>query len=463
MPPSWIPDLDAGDGPVYERLVEALGADISRGRLKAGDRLPPQRELAFALGIGVGTVTRAYAEAERRGLLDGQVGRGSFVAGGRAAPPRESAGPLDLSRSVPPGALARQAIGGAFARLARRPDLADRLSYAPEGGFAEDRAAGAHWLSQVHDWPGLDGEQVLLCAGAQEAVAVALNLAARPGQAVIAEAATFAGLKSVAGVMDYRLVGAAMDDQGLTPEGLARAARDSGARAAYVLPTQNPTGRVMGPERRRQIAQVARDRDLILIEDDLYGAYAGGFGLSRRAPIAAHAPERCLFVSALSKSVAPGLRVGWLALPTTGDWRERALSALHGLTLGAPTFGALIGTAWIEDGTAEAILADNRRVLAERAALALDILGDAVEAPALASPPHLWLPMGELEAERVAARALRGGVELTPAGGPILDGSLASGLRLCLGGAPDTAALARGLTALKSALSLQPAPARGLV
>ena len=463
MSSTWIPDLGAGDGPVYERLAQALGADIQSGRLKAGDRLPPQRDLAFALGIGVGTVTRAYAEAERRGLLDGQVGRGSFVAGARAAAPRQGAGPLDLSRSVPPGALARQAIAGALARLARRPDLADRLSYAPEGGFPEDRAAGAHWLGQVHEGLALDPDQVLLCAGAQEAVAVALTLAVRPGQALIAEAATFAGLKSVAAVMDYRLVGAAMDDHGLTPEGLARAARDSGARAAYVLPTQNPTGRVMGPQRRRDIAEVARALDLILIEDDLYGAYAGGFGWPRRAPIAAHAPERCLFVSALSKSVAPGLRVGWLVPPATGDWRERALSALHGLTLGAPTFGALIGTNWIEDGTAEAILADNRRVLAERAALALAVLGDAVEAPALAAPPHLWLPMGELEAERVAARALREGVELTPAGGPILDGRLASGLRLCLGAAPDAAALEQGLAALKSALSLQPAPARGLV
>ena len=459
----WSPTLPTGAAPVYERLTAALAADIAAGVLKAGDRLPPHRDLAFRLGVGVGTVTRAYAEAERKGLLAGHVGRGSFVAATPVDGARPVDGPIDFARSLPPLAPARQHLAAAMNRLARRPELADRLGYAPPGGFPVDLAVGAAWLRQVHDWPGLQASRLVSCSGAQQAVAVALGLACHPGDAVIAEAATFAGVKSLAGHMDYRLAPAAMDAEGLTPDGLDRAAAESGAKAAYVLPTQNPTGRVMGEARRRQIVAVARRRDLILVEDDLFGAYAGGFDLPPRTPLAALAPERTLFASALSKSVAPGLRVGWLVLPDAGDWLGRALSVLHAIALGGPTFGGLIATGWIEDGIAEAILKANREELRRRTDLALDILGEAAERPAMAGSPHVWLPMNELEAERVAGRALRSGVELTPPDGPILDRAAMAGLRLCLGGAADLLTLERGLRAVKTALSPGAAANRTLI
>jgi DNA-binding transcriptional MocR family regulator len=337
----------------------------------------------------------------------------------------------------------------------------DRLAYAPAAGFPEDLETGAAWLKQIHDWDDLEPGRLVACSGAQQAMAVAFGVAARPGDAVIGEAASFAGLKSLAGLMDYRLVPAAMDGEGLTPDGLERAAAASGARIAYVLPTQNPTARLMGEPRRREIVEVARRLDLILIEDDLYGAYAGGFGLPKLTPLAALAPERVLFVSALSKSVAPGLRLGWLALPEGGEWRSRALSALHAIALGGPTLGGLIAGRWIADGTAEAILAENRQELAARVAMAVEVLGAAVERPAMQAFPHVWLPLGELEAERIASRALRAGVELTPADGPILPGGGMAGLRLCLGGAPDRGTLRRALEIVLDALA--PATARTLV
>ncbi len=459
----WSPPLPAGTAPVYERLVAALAGDIAAGVLSPGDRLPPHRDLAFRLGVGVGTVTRAYAEAERRGLLAGHVGRGSFVAAARADGARALDGSIDFARSLPPLAPARQHMAAAMGRLARRPELADRLGYAPPGGFEADLTAGADWLRRIHDWPDLTSGRLISCSGAQQAVAVALGVVCRPGDAVIAEAATFAGLKSLAAHMNYRLIPATLDAEGLTPEALDRAVADSGARVAYVLPTQNPTARVMGQARRRQIVEVARRRDLILVEDDLYGAYAGGLGLAAKTPLAALAPERVLFVSALSKSIAPGLRVGWLALPDSGDWRGRALGVLHAIALGAPTLGGLIAAGWIEDGTAEAILMANRCELEARTALSLEILGPAAERPAMPGSPHLWLPMDELEAERVAGRAMRNGVELTPPDGPILDRAAMAGLRLCLGGAPDLVTLERGLRTVKAALSPAAAANRTLI
>src|SRR5262245_40034281 len=125
---AWTPTLPDSDQPIYERLVTAMAADIGEGVLAPGERLPPQRELAWRLGLGVGTVSKAYAEAERRGLLSGQVGRGSFVAAQAAG---ESQAPLDMARNLPPPRPARTRLAGAMAQMARDPALADRLAYPP--------------------------------------------------------------------------------------------------------------------------------------------------------------------------------------------------------------------------------------------------------------------------------------------------------------------------------------------
>ena len=443
---TWTPTLRDGDAPLYERLTAALAADIASGLLGPGERLPPQRELAFRLGLGVGTVTRAYAEAEQRGLLASHVGRGAFVASQRATTSQPAV--LDMARNAPPPGPAQARLGAAMARLARRRDLTERLGYPPAEGFETDRAAGAAWLGHIAGWDDLDPAGVICTAGAQQAVAIALASVCRPGDTVIAEAATFTGLKSLASQMDYRLAPAALDGQGLTPDALDRVAAETGARVCYVLPSHNPTARVMGAARRREIVEVARARDLILIEDDLYGAYAMDLGLT---PLARLAPERCFHATSLSKTVSPGLRAGYLATPDAAA-HERALSALHAQTIAAPGFGLSLATQWIEDGSAADILAAARTEMADRVSLALGILGNAVERPAAGASLHVWLPMSEIAAERVAARALRAGVEVTPPSAMILDGAMISGLRVCLGGAPDHAQLERGLRVVSAAL-----------
>jgi DNA-binding transcriptional MocR family regulator len=447
---TWTPILTEDDAPIYQRLVRALARDVAAGVLSPGARLPAQRDLAFQLGLGVGTVTKAYTEAERRGLLAGHVGRGSFVAEGRGTPGAPGAGVLDMARNLPPAGPAETRLAAAMARLARRRDLAARLGYAPAGGFEADRAAGARWLAHIAGWGDLDPARVICTAGAQQAVAIALAAVCRPGDTLIAEAASFGGIKALAAHMELRLAPAAIDDQGLTPGALDRAAAETGARVCYVLPTHNPTTRVMGAKRRREIVAVARARDLILIEDDLYGAYAMDLGLS---PLACLAPERVFHATSLSKTLSPGLRAGYLVAPAAGDGHDRALSALHAIAIGPHGFGLALASQWIEDGSATAILAENRVEMAVRTQMALDILGPAMERPAANASLHVWLPMSEIAAERVAARALRARVEVTPPGAMILDGTMISGLRVCLGGPANRGSMAHGLKAVKAALA----------
>ena len=446
----WRPDIGSGEGFIHQRILRALEGDIASGHLSPDTRLPPHRTLSHRLGVGVGAVTQAYAQAEARGLIVAHVGRGSFVAGPRvhASPEAVQPGLIDLARNTAPSVLAATHLVSALAALRRRPDLTAHLAYPPPAGLPSHRRAAAAWLSATVAWPRIDPERIICTGGAQQAIAAALGAACRPGAAVVVEAATFSGINTLAAHMDYRLIGAEMDAQGLTPEGLDRAARDGGARVAYVQPLHNPTGRIMGAQRRRDIVAVARARDLVLVEDDLYGVYAAELAL---APLASLAPERVFYVSGLSKSLTPGLRAGYLIAPDDVASHDRALNVLRAVAFGAPGVAGLIGVQWIEDGTAHAILSGHKTELAARTRSALDILPSA-ERPANQAATHVWIALSEREAERVAARAAMGGVEVTPPHASCVDGGDVSGLRLCLGAAPNRAVLTDALRVVARAL-----------
>src|SRR5437764_593915 len=156
MTRTWKPTIRKGKEPLYARLLEAIEKDIREGVLPPGTKLPPHRDLAHALGIAVGTVTKTYADAERRGLLSAHVGRGSFVAGGTngrgafslAHEPAD--GIIDLARNHPPTGPARLRFAETISKLRRRRDLDEILSYAPPEGSLPDRTALADWLYRRH-------------------------------------------------------------------------------------------------------------------------------------------------------------------------------------------------------------------------------------------------------------------------------------------------------------------------
>jgi len=445
---AWTPTLPPGAAPLYERLLEALRADITSGALAQGARLPPQRDLAHRLGLGLGTVTRAYVEAEKAGLVEAHVGRGSFVRGAAPRSAPEDSGPINLSQNIAPVGPGGARLVQTLVRLQRRPDLLDNLAYAPSTGLEPHRRAFAAWLSRTAGVERADWRQLICCAGAQQALSLALAALCRPGDEVLCEAATFPGARVLAAHAGYRLTGVAMDGEGLLPDALDEAAAN-GAKAVFVLPTvQNPTGRIMGAARRADIVAVARKRDLWIIEDGIYAIFGG----DPLPPLVDLAPERTIHVSGVSKALAPGLRAGFLLAPP-GELFERVVHAVRAQFYAPPNFGALIATQWIEDGSAEVIAGEIRDEMGQRMALARAILGAVMETPASDFSPHVWLPMSELDAERLAGRALRGGVEVTPPAAPVVAPGLTTGVRLCLGATADRAELERGLRVVAAALS----------
>lgn len=448
MPP-WRPKLStARSTPLYRRLVTAMAADIESGRLAPGERLPPQRDLAYALSISVGAVTRAYDDAAQRGLVAAHVGRGTFVVD-RAGRDTVADGPIDLSINTAPIAP-MDVMVETIAALRRSASWAERLDYQPPCGLDVDRRAGAAWLTRTAGFDNLDWRSLICCSGSQNAMAIALAALCKSGDTILCEAATFSGAKALAAQQGYRLQGVEMDAQGVRPQALDRAAATSGARVFYTLPTlQNPTARVMGRERRAEIVRIARARDLWIVEDDIYAPYAHHLGLP---PLAMLAPERTLYVSSLSKILSPGLRAGFLVAPP-GETFDGCLRALRALIHSPAGLGAAIATDWIESGRADELARDVRAETSARTAMALTALEGMADEPQTAMSLHLWLPMREIDAERTVARALTAGLRLTPPSAfAVADGKMASGVRLCIGCAANRATLERALSILKDAV-----------
>ncbi len=457
----WRPHKLSPRGPVYLAIADALAADLEAGRLKPGERLPTHRDLARALGVNVVTITRAYAEAARRGLAEGHVGRGTFV---RRIEERSRAGPwrgggtgaIDLSQNqivLDPASLDVPAL---VASLGERVEAALLAGYQP-AGQSEHRAAGAQWLARA----GLrvDPERVMVTTGGQQALAAVFATFAKAGDTVLVEELTYAGVKALAALFRLRLHPVAVDEQGLVPESLEEACRRGNPKLLYCMPNlHNPTGVVLSEERRDAVARLAERYDLLVLEDD-----ASGFLLEAPpAPIAARVPERGLFVSSLSKALSPALRVGYLAAPA------RELEKLHqtqaALTWMTPTLTAALASQLLQSGELVRVGDKKRLELRRRRALFQRALGHLATA-SHADSPCLWVTLPEpWRSEEFAAAAERAGVLVSAAEVFVVSRAhTPHAVRLCLGTPAARADVEVALQRLARLLEGVPEPCRALV
>lgn len=439
----WQPWLAAIPAPPSDRLAAALADDILSGVLPAAARLPPQRELAFQMKIGLGTVTKAFAILERRGLVRSVKGRGSFVAALEA----RSGPEIDLSVNAPPRMLGERLLAQTLTAIARQIDPDLFTGYPPSGGHEAHRRPMAQWLAAL----GMvaEPERIILCNGAHQGLGMAFAVASRPGGTIFTEALTYPGAIALARHAGYRLVGVAMDHQGIRADALERAlemAPDTGPLVLYLTPTmQNPTTATMRLARRQDIVRLCRYYDVRIVEDDVYALSAA----EDRPPIAMLAPERSFYVNSLSKTVSPGLRVGVLVVPR--DFVAPAKSVLRAASLMVSPLSCALMERWIGDGTAEAIRAAIRVEARHRRAIAMEALGSALR-PTDDDGFHLFIPLQRVAAERLHDAASMAGVRLTPPAAIAVDpAGEDSGIRLCLGG-PSMAELKQALGVLAGLL-----------
>ncbi|MEI9892132.1 MAG: PLP-dependent aminotransferase family protein [Caulobacteraceae bacterium] len=289
-------------GPLYLRILQALQSAIREGELQPGDQLPPQRAVADILDIDFTTVTRAYALARTRGLIEGAVGRGTFV---KAVTPEDEAGVIDLSMNLPPppeGLSIAAAMRETSRAILDRTDFSALMAYHPHWRFGGPAGGGGGVAGADHR-PGRSGTNPD-CAGRADGSRRDPIDSGPAGDAVIVEPLTYPGLLALAAHQGLRLVPCAVDQEGLLPESLERACA-AGARAVYCTPThQNPTTATMGLQRRADIARVIRAAGMPLIEDDAYGRLPP----QPLPALASLAPGQTYHVATLAKCLSPGLR-----------------------------------------------------------------------------------------------------------------------------------------------------------
>lgn len=462
----WNPDLSRYEGPRYAAIVEAIAEDVESGRLKPGAQMPTHRDLASRLGVNTGTITRAYAEAARRGLLVGETGRGTFVKGsalGGAFPapaPTDDEGLIDLSLNIPPlpvGDELGQALQDTLAALSARRGLSGLMGYQPAEGAERHRAAGAEWAARA----GLEAgpRQTIVCNGALHAMTVVFATLTKPGDAVFTESLTYPGMKNLAHLLGLRLQGLPTDEHGIIPAAFDEACRRERARVLYTIPTiQNPLGTVMPESRRREVAAVAAGHGVAVVEDDVHS-----FMLPEPPrPLSSFAPENSYFILSTSKSIAGGLRIGYLVAPER--MVESLATTLRTTVWMAPPLMAEIASEWIRDGTADRLVEQKRAEAAARQSIAARAL-EGFEFDAHPLSFHLWLHLPEpWRGNEFSAQLRRGGVAVTPSEAFVPGREEAPhAVRVCLGAPRCRAHLEAGLAVVREVLLGTPDPSLSIL
>jgi DNA-binding transcriptional MocR family regulator len=379
----------------------------------------------------------------RRGIVKGEVGRGTFVL--PPQPSQKQAAMIELSFNTIPQAIEPDVLAIAANRAARKCVLAPNGGYGDIAGWPSQRAALARWLGRSR--LETDPDALIATVGAQHAIGLAFADLAAFGGALATEPATFTGAIAAARNHGLKLIAVPVDEQGMRPDGLDRVLRDGNVGAIYTTPiAHNPLGFETGEQRKFDILKLCRKYDVFIVEDEVYANY----GTAETVPYKKLDPDIVYYVNSLSKSLSPLLRVGVLVPPPTR--RSSILEFMRGELWAASPLAIEVASELIEAGTdveASRWLREEARARNEQAAgfLGRDFVREG------SACPHTWIPMPLHVAEKVARRAAQRGVRVTPPSAPLLDPDQVSGLRLCLLAPPSRDELRMGLLSLSGILS----------
>jgi DNA-binding transcriptional MocR family regulator len=393
----------------YLKLADTIAAEIEAGALKPGDRLPPQRNFAYERKIAASTASRVYAELLRRGLVVGEVGRGTFISGdarrGTTAPYEPHGARINLEINYPVLPNQSAMIAKSLEGLDRPEALEVALKQATSTGTLAARSLSAAFLARK-DWSP-KAEQIVFTANGRQSIAAALAAVVPAGGRCGVEALTYPFLKGIAARLGVVLVPLAMDEHGVRPDAVQKAHREAHLAAIYVQPIiHNPLGMTMPPARRADLVRVVETLDLTVIEDIVYGF------LDDEAPLAALAPDRCITIDSLSKKVAPGLALGFIVAPPR--LRETVIASVRsgGWTVAGYAFAA--AQRLMADGTAAELSRLKRLDALRRQQMAAKWLS-GYEIQTSGKAYHLWLKLPpHWRSQTFVAAAARRDIALTP-------------------------------------------------
>lgn len=447
-PMSWTPKKEELSHPYYLSLAARLEYDIQSGRLPPHTKLPPQRELADYLDLNLSTITRAYKRCESKGLTYATVGRGTFVAPCPEAP-RANSDFIELG-SIFPFDCCNRAVVEAARQVLSKGYAEKLLDYGDPLGTPSQRGTARDWLRRlgVETSP----EHIVVTSGAQNALVVSLLTLFEPGDAIAADRYTLPGFVELARMLHLTVVPVEGDAFGMKPEALEEACRTHRVRGVYLMPTcQMPTTVMMPRERRTRLAALARQRELLILEDDIYAFLAP----DDMPPLAALAPERTIHICSMSKSLSAGLRVAFLAYPAA--CADRMIRGIYNVNVKTPSFNTEVACSLIRSGAAEDILKEKLELSRQRN----EICDRYFPRPADCGGHPLsfcrWIPLPGRRGSRIEEEALKKGVRVFHSdrflAGPPEGREF---LRAALSSPGDSASLEEGLRLLKEVVEARP-------
>lgn len=437
--------------PAYLLIADIIADGINTGEFQPRDRLPPLRDLAVSLSLNYTTVTRGYAEAKRRGLIDSRPGLGSFIRGKVPAVPLTGGSSYEMTMNSPiePGEALAQAISEGAINLFSQKDILSLLRYQDFGGQADDKTMAKVWLEK--QLPKVNIEEVLITPGIHSALVGLLTLLCRKGGSVCVSDLIYPGLKAIASQLNIPLQSLPCDEDGPLPRAFEHQCQTGSISALYINPRlQNPTTLTLPLRRREALADVAARYNVAVIEDEAYAALA----TEHIASFSELIPELTWYITGMSKCFGPGLRTAFVKGPGKRNTQLLA-GALRALNVMASPITNALATQWIQDGTADRVLHSIRSEAGIRQRMAAEIL-HPFSVRASQQGFHLWLLLPRhlnWNPAEVAVKLRELGVSAVSSAAFCTDNNPPDALRICLGGAWSRAVCSENLQTISHVLS----------
>jgi DNA-binding transcriptional MocR family regulator len=451
----WKPKIINTDNFLYLAVADALEDDIRKGVLKPGEKLPAHRELADIIGINVSTATRAYQEAERRGLITGTTGRGTYVSSAFRTDPNI----LDIDTNTP----AYIDLGPVYPLYSQETELFELMEklnckgklnefakYSNPQGHPQHREAGAKWMMSYGI--NVSPEDIIICAGTQHALTCCFVSLFQPGDSIGVDKLTYSGLKALVKALKIKLVPIDFDGEGMDPENLESACHREQLKGIYIMSgTQNPTTIAMTRGRKKELAEVALRNQLIVIEDNTYGFTLESQLLSMYSLI----PEQCIHIEGLSKAFFAGLRTAFVV--AAKPFKSRMIKAVLNTIWMAPTLNSAIVAEAILGGYAEKIVASKLVEAKKRYQIAQKHLKD-YNFHGFPNTYFIWLELPDhWNAYEFEIYARKAGINLFSAEKFIVGSTLPpKAVRISLSGVDSRETLAEGLKGVAALLKDEP-------
>ena len=372
-PMTWKPNITNKKGPLYKVLSDLLEEDIRNGTLKPGDKLPPQRELADFLDVNLSTISRTFKLCEQKGLISGETGRGTYISSDvnvntTLLDPTNTKDLIEMGATYPPYEQNKYIIKF-IENMLRNPDSHRFLEYSSPCGTIAQRSSGVKWLKKLNF--NVTKENILLASGGQNALCAVLSSLFQTGDRIGTDPLIYSGLKTLAKMLGIQLVPIIQEMNEMSPVALKNYCKNNELKGIYLIPDhQNPTTHSMSLKTRKELAEVAKEYNLIIIEDGINSMLND----NPIIPIAALAPEQTIYISSISKVLCAGLRVSFIASPPI--FQKTLESALYNINMMVSPFNAEIIHELINSPMADKIMKERRELIMERSNLTSIILSD---------------------------------------------------------------------------------------